>query len=118
MPKRKEPVNIRPATEWNYTYKELLVHLRSQLDTRYGGVAKFLGTEDYLACGFEDNPKQEAKMYTYLSLPAEGEPVRTKSFPVLYKLYKGILGVEISSKIKVVRTQELHSSNELETIKS
>lgn len=105
MPVRKESGKKQEKHQYEYEY--LLRHIRNYLDENFGGVSNFLETEDCKICGFEDTPNERAKMFTYLSLPAEGEKVRVKSFPVLQKLYKGLLGIEIENKIKVVREQVL-----------
>lgn len=111
MPRREE--HTEQPTRIEYDYEVLLRHIRDHIDKEFGGVAKFLGTKDYLACGFTDTPNQRAKMHTYLSLPPKGESVGTKSFPVLKKLFTHLLGIELDSKIKVVRTQTLHSNTKI-----
>lgn len=90
---------------YRYEYEKLLLYIRKHLDREYGGVANFLDSKDFVLSGFEDTPSEQAKMYTYLSLPPEGQKARVKSFPVLKKLYKYLLGINIKSKIKVSREQ-------------
>ena len=106
MPVRRD--DGRKQEKHQYEYEDLLIHIRNYLDENFGGVSNFFGTEDYKNCGFEDTPNERAKMFTYLSIPAEGEKARVKSFPVLQKLYKGLLGIVIENKIKVVREQVLY----------
>jgi len=107
MPKRKEEISAGGTQ--TYEYEEVLRYIRKHIDEEQGGVSKFLNSDKYLECGFKDSPNERAKMFTYLSLPAEGEKARTKSFPVMKKLYKGLLGVELVNKIKVIRTQMIET---------
>lgn len=112
MPVRTE--RGRKQEKHQYEYEVLLKHIRKYLDDKFGGVANFLDSDEFKECSFKDTPNERAKMFTYLSLPADGEKARVKSFPVLQKLYKRLLGVEVESKIKVVREQELFTDTILE----
>lgn len=120
MPKRTEEiVNMQ-----EYSYEDLLLRIRTHIDGEYGGVSNFLKHEMYEKCGFEVGAKETAKMFTYLALPKEtndGTGRRIKSFPVLKKLYKGLLGVDIQNDIQVQRTQvikaDLNQLNLLDTPK-
>lgn len=96
-----------------YEYEELLKHIRKYIDESFGGVANFLGSEEFVKCDFIDTPKERAKMFTYLSLPIEGKKARVKSFPVLQRLFEHLLGVKIESKIKVIREQKLFTDRVL-----
>lgn len=109
MPKRKDNSSAGRGEAQLYAYEEVLKYIRKHIDEEQRGVSKFLHSDKYLGCGFKDSPNERAKMFTYLSLPAEGETARVKSFPVMKKLYKGLLGVELVNKIKVIRTQMIES---------
>lgn len=98
----------------NYSYEELLGHIRQYIDDNFGGVSVFLNSDEYKECGFKDTPNERAKMFTYLSLPVEGERARVRSFPVLKVLFSCLLGIELESKIKVVREQTLTSDKLIE----
>ena len=105
MPKRTDK-KVEVAELQTFTYEDLLKRIRNYIDVTYDGVANFLKHSDLEKCGFGTDSKEAAKMYTYLALPKEGaEGRRTKSFPVVQKLYKGLLGIDIESDIVVTRMQ-------------
>lgn len=111
MPKRDEikkaPAPNKKAGENAYTYEELLIHMRKHIDKQFGGVAKFIESNEFLQCGLVNNKEERAKIFTYLSMPDSLGKSKVKSFPVLEKLYKHLLGVEVESKIVVERKQIL-----------
>lgn len=108
MPVRSsKPKKIEQPTQYSYEY--LLRHIRSHIDKDLDGVAGFLNSPKFEECGFKNTPNERAKMFTYLSLPKEGETVKVKSFPVLQKLYNTLLGVSLESKMVVTRTQVISS---------
>ena len=97
-----------------YEYDELLRFIRSHIDAEFGGVSKFLDSPTFEELGFPTDDKEKRKMFTYLSLPAEGEKKKVKSVPILAKLFRGLLEVELESKMKIVRTQLITSNKELD----
>lgn len=107
MPKRTDKPAAGEMKE--YQYGELLVRIRAYIDDTYGGVAKFLSHEDFKKCGFKGTKADGDKMYIYLSLPREEDSRRIKSFPVVAKLYKGLLGIELKNDIKVLRVQTIRA---------
>lgn len=110
MPTRVEKTTKSKATQ-DYTYEDLLLRIRTHIDDKYGGVALFLQHKDYLKCGFDE--AENAKMYTYLALPREGnDGARVKSFPAMKKLFKGLLGIELENHIKVERKQMISGNAE------
>jgi len=97
-----------------YEYEDLVIHLRKHIDEEFGGVAHFLETEAFDKMRLFNTSKEgKAKMFTYLSLPAEGEKSRVKSFPAIAKLYKELLDIELENSITVVRTQKIYSNKKL-----
>jgi len=96
-----------PKSTHTYEYEALLRHIRKHIDAEFGGVTAFLKSDSFVSCGFVDTKRERSKMSTYLSLPKAGELSRVKSYPVLKKLYKHLLGVNVNSKIIVSREQTL-----------
>lgn len=116
MPVRKEVKTEQQEEKHRvcYEYEKLVIHLRKHIDGEYGGVASFLETEKFSKMKLFNTSKEgKAKMFTYLSLPAEGEKSRVKSFPTIARLYKELLDIELESKIEVVRTQTIYSNKKL-----
>lgn len=116
MPKRSETNTKEEVSSgtFSYDYKELLKHIRSHIDENLGGVAAFVNSPTFAELGFSTDPKDKAKIYTYLSIPTDSEAaIKVKSLPVLKKLYKGLLGVNITSKMEVIRKQTIKSDKEL-----
>ena len=111
MPVRKP--KEQQKDKYKYSYEDLLIHIRGFIDKEFGGVASMLQSDEYKEFGFKDTPNERSKMFTYLSIPAEGERARVRSFPVLKILYKKLLNIELDSKIKVVREQTLTSNTEI-----
>ena len=104
------PVRSRkaaPKKKHVYEYEDLLRHIRKHIDAEFGGVTAFLNSDSFVDSGFVDTKKERAKMSTYLSLPKDGEASRVKSYPVLKKLYKHLLDVNVASEIVVSREQTL-----------
>lgn len=100
MPKKKT------TEEKQYSYEELLRGIRTHIDEAYGGVSKFLQHEDYTGkCGFVES--ERSKIFSYLSISKDGtfSASRTKSFPMVQKLYKVLLDIDLTSKIVVSREQ-------------
>ncbi len=59
-------------------------------------------------------------MYTYLAIAKKGNEKlrRVKSFPMIQKLYKGLLGITLENKIAVTRDQIITSDMKINIIKS
>jgi hypothetical protein len=121
MPKRTEEkgkaqtVKKSAAKVHTHTYEELLVRIRKHIDETYGGVAALIAHKDFTRkCKFESSEATHSKIYVYLSLPQNGEGAKVKSFPVLQKLYKGLLGIELKNKIQVMRSQIITSETGIE----
>ena len=113
MPVREELPKGQEAT-YAYEYEVLLKHIREHIDTEYGGVANFLQTKRFEEIGlFHGTEQDKNKMFTYLSLPADGEKARVRSFPVISKLFEELLGITLESKITVVREQRILSDTKL-----
>ena len=104
MPVRRDKPNQEKR---EYDYDELLVHIRKKIDGEYGGLAKFIKSEKFVECGFEPSPNETARMMTVLSLPADGMKKKVRSFQILKKLYKGLLGVDLENTLSVVRVQKI-----------
>jgi len=98
MPKRE----TKKRENSEYGYVELLLHIRAVIDEEYGGVAKFIESEKFLELGFEDTKSERSKFHTYMACQTD-KTKTVKSLPVLKKLYKGLLDVDLESRI--VRTQ-------------
>ena len=97
-----------------YEYEDLVIQLRKHIDKEFGGVANFLITEKFDKMELFNTTKEgKAKMFTYLSLPAEGEKSRVKSFPTIAKLYKELLDIELENVITVVKTQKIYSNKKI-----
>lgn len=97
-----------------YEYEDLVIHLRKHIDKEFGGVASFLETEAFDKMRLFNTSKEgKAKMFTYLSLPAEGEKSRVKSFPTIAKLYDKLLDIQLENSIQVVRTQKIYSNKKI-----
>lgn len=102
---RREPIK-RERTE--YGYEELLAHMRTIINEQHGGVAKFVESPEFRKCGFADTPAEKRNFHTYMAVQSDKSKT-VKSVPVLKKLYKGLLDIELDSKIVVVRTQVILS---------
>jgi hypothetical protein len=98
MPKREN----KKQEKKEYGYVDLLLHIRTVIDEEYGGVAKFIESDKFVEIGFEDSKSEKSKFHTYMACQTD-KTKTVKSFPVLRKLYKGLLNIELESKI--VRTQ-------------
>ncbi len=117
--KRKAPGTRKVATaiQRHYDYETLAEGIRNHIINTYGSVTEFFNHEDFIKkCGFTKADKSSSSMFTYLSVPTgeEGPGKRkiVRSFPVISKLYRGLLGVELESKIKIERTQVITAENE------
>ena len=115
MPVRKEkPEQQEEKHRVCYEYEDLVIHLRKHIDKEFGGVAHFLETETFDKMRLFNTSKQgKAKMFTYLSLPAEGEKSGVKSFPTIAKLYDKLLNIQLENSITVVRTQKIYSNKKI-----
>lgn len=108
MPVRKEPE--QEAIKYAYEYEDLLRIIRKHIDEEYGGVANFLQTKTFEEMElFHGTEQDKAKMFTYLSLPPDGEKAGVRSFPVISKLFEELLHVRLESKITVIRKQSILS---------
>lgn len=99
----------------SYSYDELLMNVRRIIDDEHGGVAKFIGSEKFIEIGFKDTKSERGKFHTYLACQSDKSKT-VKSFPVLQRLYKGLLGVDLESKIKVERTQVILSNQHIDIV--
>ena len=108
MPKREE----KKTGGKQYSYEDLLSNMRTYLNENYGGVAKFLESEKFLEIGFQDTKAERSKLHIYLANQTD-KTKTVKSFPVLQKLYKGLLEIELTSRVEVVRTQIIISEKSI-----
>lgn len=86
-----------------YSYESLMDEVRAHIIEHYGGVAEFLRSEKYKE-EFGIGQKTKANVRIYLSNGANGGKV-TKSFPMLKRLYKLVIGIELEAQTIVTRTQ-------------
>lgn len=112
MPVRKSQRVKQAKVVRDYTYEELVTIIRFYLEKTYGGLAAFMRHDDFSRFGFEEADK--ARMFTYLVIPKSSESKRTRSVPMLQRLFNNVLGVGIKAEIVTIRTQVIRSeSNKL-----
>ena len=108
MPKRSDP----KSDTHTYSYEELLAKMQTLINEEYGGVAKFVETEKFLLLGFNDTKQDRSKFHTYLANQSDKTKI-VKSFPILKKLYKILLNIELEGRIEVVRKQIIISNKSI-----
>lgn len=115
MPVRKSTLvkNPKKNQEVEYTYEGLLAKLREKIDGEFGGVTAFLKSKEYKKLKFEDSATMRGRMMSVLSKPADGERKKVRSFPILQKLYSGMFGIELKSKVKVIREQIFYTDDKI-----
>lgn len=99
---------IRNTSE-SYEYDVLLKKIQKVIDEEYGGTAKFVESEKFLEIGFKDTKTERANFFTYLANQTD-KTKTVKSVPVLKKLFKGLLGVELTSRVEVIRKTHIISN--------
>ena len=100
-----------PEILHEYEYEQLIDYLRTKLTAEFGSISGFMTELNFERINIKFTANEKSKMFTYLSLP-----VRTKSFPLIEKMYKEFLGIELVKKLKVVRVMSVYSTTEIKDI--
>lgn len=114
MPRRE--TRRAEMEKFEYGYEELLRYLAKKIKEEYGSITEFVNSDDCRSFGLGRTSADKRKMFTYLTIPAEGKKAKVKSFPVVKKLYSRLLNIELEAKIEVVRTQKIFSLEAIEEI--
>ena len=107
MPKREEM-----EEQFEYDYDEVLTKIRTKIDEEYGGVAKFLESAKFSEMEIGEGKSGKAKIHIYLANQSDKSKT-VKSFPVLKKLYKILLDVDLESKVVITRKQVILTSQKI-----
>ena len=99
---------VTKPKNFSYTYESLVEYIRSVIIERYGSLAAFVESNDFESVGFDNARTIKTNIYVYLSKGS-----KTKSLPVLSKLYKYLLDIELVGKVKVIRELIITSSREI-----
>jgi hypothetical protein len=95
-------------------YYDLLCFVRTYIDRNYGSVTQFFNSEDAQKCGLKNTTQEKNKLMNYLSIPKEHAEKKVSSAPMLNKLMKGLLGIEVRVETTVTRITDIYLPQNLD----